>query len=167
MCCFGCTVFFTDGALWGGRAGAAVFSDILNVRESYALGSHATVFQSEVYAILECSEYCIPSSTCSDSRVALLALKSYAVSSRIVLQCGDSLHELALSNSCGSLDTVVFMEIRRPTHLQERYQVLLLWGQSLVFRWHLRVRRRERECLLKSHCASWSLETACRQSRIW
>jgi hypothetical protein len=45
-------VFFTDGSICEGRAGAGVFSDILNARESYALGSHATVFQSEVYAIL-------------------------------------------------------------------------------------------------------------------
>jgi hypothetical protein len=44
-------VFFTDGPLCRGRAGAGVLSDILNVRKSYVLGSHATVFQSEVYAI--------------------------------------------------------------------------------------------------------------------
>jgi hypothetical protein len=79
------------------RAGAGVFSDILNVsvRESYALGSPVTVFQSEVV----CSEYCIMEgivnravSICSDSRAAyLLALKSHAVSSRVVLQCKDSL----------------------------------------------------------------------------
>jgi hypothetical protein len=43
-------VFLTDGSLCLGRAGASVFSGILNVRESYALGTHATVFQSEVYA---------------------------------------------------------------------------------------------------------------------
>jgi hypothetical protein len=50
-------VFFTDGSLCEGRAGAGVFSEILNVRESYAFGSHAaTVFQSEVYA---CLAYCI------------------------------------------------------------------------------------------------------------
>jgi hypothetical protein len=59
-------------------AGAGVFSDILNVTESYALGSRATVFKSEVYAILACSEYCISVgifnrvvSICSDSRAAL------------------------------------------------------------------------------------------------
>jgi hypothetical protein len=52
-------VFFTDGSLCESRVSAGVFSNILNVRESYALGSHAMVFQSEVYAILECSEYCI------------------------------------------------------------------------------------------------------------
>jgi hypothetical protein len=52
------------------------------------------------------------------------------------------------------------------------------WGgrrtckSRIKFCWHLpltllSVRRREWEWLLKSHCASWSLETACRQSRIW
>jgi hypothetical protein len=107
-------VFFTGGSLCEGRAGAGVFSDIF-------LGSHATVFQSEVYAILACSEYCILEgivnraiSICSDSRAALLALQSHAVSSRVVLQCRDSLQELAL------------------------------WDRSLVFRWHLRVSGRGR-----------------------
>jgi hypothetical protein len=95
-------VFFSDGSLCEGSAGSGVFSDVLNVRESYALGSHATVFQSEVYAILAISEYCISEgivnrvvSICSDSRAALLAPKSYGVSSRVVLQCRDSLQELA------------------------------------------------------------------------
>jgi hypothetical protein len=39
-------VFFTEGSFFEGRAGAGVFSDILNGRESYALGSHNTVFLS-------------------------------------------------------------------------------------------------------------------------
>jgi hypothetical protein len=29
--------------------------------------------------------------------------------------------------------------MRRPTHLQERDQVLPMWGRSRVFGWHLRV----------------------------
>jgi hypothetical protein len=94
-----------DGSLCEGKASAGVFSDILNVRESYALGSHPTVFQSEVYAILACSEYCILEgivnraiSICYDGKDALVALKSHAVSSRVVLQCRDSLQELGLSN---------------------------------------------------------------------
>jgi hypothetical protein len=59
-------------------------------------------------------------------------LKSYAVSSRVVLQwlC------LTEFDWCASL---VSTEMRRPTHLQERNPVMLFWGQSLVFRWHLRV----------------------------
>jgi hypothetical protein len=103
-----------------------VFSDILNVRESYGLGSHARVFHSEVYAILACSEYCIS----EGSRAALLALKSYAVSFRAVLQCGYFCFRnwfcLTEFNWCGSLDTVVSMEMKRPTHSQERVKVLLL-----------------------------------------
>jgi hypothetical protein len=41
---------------------------------------------------------------------------------------------LTVFDWCGSLDTVVSMGMRRPTHLQERDQVLLLWGRSIVFR---------------------------------
>jgi hypothetical protein len=52
-------VFFTDGSLCGGRDGAGVFSDILDVRESNALDSHAMVFHSEAYDMLACSKYCI------------------------------------------------------------------------------------------------------------
>jgi hypothetical protein len=38
------------------RAVAGVFSDTLDIRESYAL---ATVLQTKVYAILACSDYCL------------------------------------------------------------------------------------------------------------
>jgi hypothetical protein len=100
--------------------------------------------KSEVYAFLACSEYCISEgivnravSICSDSRAALLALKSHAVSSRVVLQYRDSLQELALSNRvrlvcvtghCG----IHGNEEANAKHLQQRVQVLLLWGRSLV-----------------------------------
>jgi hypothetical protein len=127
---------------------------------------YATVFQSEVYAFLTCLVYCISESIinrailiCSDSRAALLALKSYNVYSRVVLQCGNSFQELVLSNI---VRLVVSMEIWKLKHLQERDQVRLLWGWSLVFLGTTSVKRREREFIFKSHCASWSLETACR-----
>jgi hypothetical protein len=47
-------IFYTDGSLCEGRAGAGVFLDTLDISESYALGSLATVFQTEVYAIFAC-----------------------------------------------------------------------------------------------------------------
>jgi hypothetical protein len=145
MCWFGSTRWTRFLSWWislRGQSDAGVFSNILNVRESYALGSHAT-------AILACSEYCISEgiivnravSICSDSRAALLGLKSYAVSSRVGLQCRDSV---------------------------ERDQVLLLVGPEPGLPLApSSVRRREREWLLKSHCASWMLETACHQPRMW
>jgi hypothetical protein len=88
-------------------------------------------------AILACSKYYISEgivnravSICPDSRAALLALKSYAVSAKVVLQCRNLLQELALSNRVrlmwDPIDTVVSMGMKKPTHLQEQYQVLLL-----------------------------------------
>jgi hypothetical protein len=62
-------IFYTEGSLCEGRAGAGVFSDTLDIRESYALGSLATVFQTEVYAIA-CYDYC-RNCTCFDSKAAL------------------------------------------------------------------------------------------------
>jgi hypothetical protein len=50
-------IFYTDGSLCDYMAGAGVFSEILNVRESYALGKKATVFQTEEHAVLSRSDY--------------------------------------------------------------------------------------------------------------
>jgi hypothetical protein len=59
-------------------AGAGVFSDTLDIRESIKFGSLATVFQTEVYAILACSDYCrsanmhnMTTCICSNSKAAL------------------------------------------------------------------------------------------------
>jgi hypothetical protein len=78
--------FLTDGSLCEGRAGGGVFSDTLDIRESYALGSLATVFQTEVYAILACSDYC-------RSANISLALSSYTISSELL-----SLQDLSNNN---------------------------------------------------------------------
>jgi hypothetical protein len=45
-------IFYIDGSLFNGHAGAGVFSESQNNGEAYALGTQATVFQSKVYAIL-------------------------------------------------------------------------------------------------------------------
>jgi hypothetical protein len=94
-------IFYTEGSLCEGKVGAGVFSGTLDIRESYALGSLATVFQTEVYAILSCSDYfriaymhnmtiCV----CSDSKAALLALFSYTISSQLLHQCWLTLQDL-------------------------------------------------------------------------
>jgi hypothetical protein len=102
---------------------------MLNVKALYALGSHATVFQSEVCAILACSEHCI-----------LKSIVNRAISVCCPLNCMPCLPELFYSveilfrnwlcltefDWCGSLDTVESMEMRRLRQLQERDQILLL-----------------------------------------
>jgi hypothetical protein len=82
-----------------------VFSDTLDIRESYALGSLATVFQTEVYAVFVCSDCCRSANIhnmticiCSDSKAALLALSSYTISSKLLQQCWLSLQDLSNNN---------------------------------------------------------------------
>jgi hypothetical protein len=77
-----------------GRASAGVFSDTLDIRDSIGLGSLATVFQTKVYTILACSDYCWSANMhnmticiCSDSKAALLALSSYTIASKLLDQC--------------------------------------------------------------------------------
>jgi hypothetical protein len=80
-----------------------VFSDTLDIRESYALGSFATVFHTEAYAIL--ADYCrsaimnnMTICICSGSKAALLALCSYTISSKLLQQCWLSLQDLPNNN---------------------------------------------------------------------
>jgi hypothetical protein len=47
--------FNTDGTLLEDRAGSGIFAVELDLKASFALGTFATVFQAEVYAILVCS----------------------------------------------------------------------------------------------------------------
>jgi hypothetical protein len=47
-------VFFTDGSLCEGRTGAGVFSDIFNVRESYALCSFSMSKSLRKYKSIVC-----------------------------------------------------------------------------------------------------------------
>jgi ribonuclease HI len=123
-----------------------------------ALGSHATVFQ--VCAILGGSEYCISEgivnrvvSIGADRRAALLARQSYAVSSRVVLQCRDSLQELALSNRI----RLVWVSGHCGLHGNKEADALARLGSSSAFVGPepclllapSSVKRREREWLLK------------------
>jgi hypothetical protein len=85
--------------LFEGKAGSGVFSEELDLKASFALGTLATVFQAEVYAIMACFDYCLRECMtgkticiCSDSSTALLAFSS------LVLQCRKSLQGLSIHN---------------------------------------------------------------------
>jgi ribonuclease HI len=99
-------VFYTEGSLFEVTAGSGVYSEEMNLNLSFFHGCHATVFQTEIHAILACSEFCksqmFANKTvciCSDSRAALLALSSYSVNSKLVLQCWKLLQELSVLNT--------------------------------------------------------------------
>jgi hypothetical protein len=73
--------FYTDGLLCEDRKGAGVFSDILEIRESHALGSLVTVFQTELYAILACFGYC----RSTNRRIMMICLRSDSKAALLVL----------------------------------------------------------------------------------
>jgi ribonuclease HI len=77
-------------------------------RVSFPLGRYKTVFQAEIYAILACvyekqthirSEKYI--SICSDSQVALKALKAIRTTSPLVHQCQAALNDISVRHVVG------------------------------------------------------------------
>ena len=80
-------VWFTDGSMMRGAAGAGVYGQSVKRRLSFPLGRYTTIFQAEIYAILACA-YKIRSqnrpekhmSICSDSLAAVRALEAVRTS---------------------------------------------------------------------------------------
>jgi ribonuclease HI len=171
-------VIYTDGSFCDGRAGAGVYSETLNIKESYALGAHATVFQTEVYAILACSGICrnvgLQDETiiiCSDSRAALLALSSYRISSSLVSQCWSSLQELSTYNRVKLLWVPGHSDIRgneMADEMARRGSGSYFCGPEpcLPLSTTL-VQQRTKDWAERVHYRQWTASTNCRQSKQW
>ena len=85
----GSIVFYTDGSKMNNRTGAGVYGP--GIKIFFPMGQYPTVFQAEVYAIIECLHICLKrnyrfANICifSDSLAALNALKGYTCQSRLV-----------------------------------------------------------------------------------
>ncbi|KAJ8912793.1 hypothetical protein NQ315_002550 [Exocentrus adspersus] len=99
----GSLVCYTDGSRMRDEySGAGIYLENSGAQQSYSLGSYATVFQAEVFAILmtahredvrNCAEERI--FICSDSQAALRAVSSPRTRSILVQECGDALESLA------------------------------------------------------------------------
>ena len=99
----GSIIFYTDGSKMGNKVGAGITGP--GVKLSVAMGKWPTVFQAEIYAILECTAICLKrkyrnANICifSDSQAALNALKSVACTSKLVSDCVVMLQQLATHN---------------------------------------------------------------------
>lgn len=89
-------VIYTDGSLMNGRAGAGIYCALPPIALSLPLGQNVTVFQAEVYAILEAitlsKSLSLPNvCICSDSKAALMALSSPTIKSTLVNECRNTL----------------------------------------------------------------------------
>lgn len=90
-------VWYTDGSLMAGKAGAGVYCPSLDIAEAHSLGDNATVFQAEVFAIKVALEHCIEIAfskekivICSDSKAALLAVHQPETKSQLVKDCKEA-----------------------------------------------------------------------------
>jgi ribonuclease HI len=100
-------IWFTDGSRSAEGIGAGVYGQSANRRLSISLGKHATVFQTEVYAILACvhengtqdrpEKYV---SICSDRQAGLKALQA-AKTSPLVRMCQHVLNDISTQHTVG------------------------------------------------------------------
>ena len=97
------TIWYTDGAKNPQGVGAGIYGGKdQDSQISLILGVHASVFQAEVAAIDWCAKHIVnkgtsngPVTIVTDSQAALKAISSPAITSRLVMDCIDSLEELA------------------------------------------------------------------------
>lgn len=97
--------WFTDGSKSGACVGSGIYGERPKHKSCRNLGKFASIFQAEVYAILECAEINLNkpySNQCiyihSDSKAALLALNSDIIKSKLVQNCVDTLNRLGSAN---------------------------------------------------------------------
>lgn len=97
--------WYTDGSKSGSEVGCGIYGEAPRKAISLNLGRHCSIFQAEVYAILECAFtnlQCNYSNHTiyiqSDSQAALLALSSDTMTSRLVENCRQILNDLGSRN---------------------------------------------------------------------
>jgi ribonuclease HI len=98
-------IWFTDGSRANSGTGSGIFGQRPKRSLNFPLGNFATVFQTEIYAILQCAYENIKRTyknkqilIFSDSQAALKALSGPKVTSELVAECRDALTELARQN---------------------------------------------------------------------
>jgi len=99
-------VCFTDGSRNQKFTGASFYNQLTGESNSLPLGTLCSVFQAEMYAVLQCArsgDLCHRHSDsiaiCTDSQATLNALASPKVTSALVSETVAALRELAIYNS--------------------------------------------------------------------
>jgi len=98
-------IWYTDGSRTDSGTGSGIYGQRPNRSYCFPLGKFATVFQTEIYAILQCAYENIRRAyknkrilIFSDSQAALKALSGPKVTSRLVAECLVALFALASLN---------------------------------------------------------------------
>jgi len=143
-------IWCTDGSRANSGAGSGIFGLRPNRSFSFPLGKLATVFQTEIYAILQCACENVRRAyknkrilIFSDSQAALKALSGPKVTSGLVAECLDALSELASLKKVtppGCRGTGAFLEMRKLISLLHKRQLRLYSVQSRLLK-YLSVRK--------------------------
>ena len=98
-------IWFTDGSKTEEGAGAGIYGEKPRKSFSFSLGKYTTVFQAEVYAILQCAKENRRRAyknkrihIFSDSQAALKALRCPKINSKLIAECLEELNALADQN---------------------------------------------------------------------
>ena len=98
---------FTDGSLVNGKAGAGVHLVLGQeiIEQSFPLGRHTSVFQAEVFAVLQCTYLLLEMNLVGmlvnifiDSQACIRALSSVSIRSKVVKECKEALNRLCQNN---------------------------------------------------------------------
>jgi len=86
--------FYTDGSKLEGQVGGGVFFEQLDIRKSFRLPDHCSVFQAEVHAIKE-ALYCLGNLSVQRKHLNIYSDSQAAIKSRTIADRRRSLHEMA------------------------------------------------------------------------
>lgn len=99
-------VWYTDGSKKDGGSGSGIYGERPRMRLAKSLGKYASVYQAEMYAIIECVHINLYRSyknkviyILSDSQAALKALESAEVNSKLTWECIQALNQLGARNT--------------------------------------------------------------------
>lgn len=172
------TVFFTDGSLKEGLAGAGVYSAGLGISSYYSLGPNVSVFQAEIFAILACALTCLQMGIsnsrifiCIDSQAALRALGSRLLGSKLVLECFRKLNEVGGNNEL----TLVWVPGHSGIEGNERVDELANMGSDVCLVGPLPslplsktwAKQTIKEWVCKRISMRWKSLQTCRQTRVF
>lgn len=98
-------VLYTDGSKHSNKVGAGVYGEKPRLGISTSLGTLSTVFQAEMYAVIESVQLCLDRSyqhrhidILSDSQAVLKALLSVEINSKTTLNGLEALNTLGMNN---------------------------------------------------------------------
>jgi hypothetical protein len=171
-------IWYTDGSKTDSGTGSGIYGLRPNRSLCFSLGEYATVFQTEIYAILQCAYENIRRAytdkrilILSDRQAALTAIGRPKVTSRLVSECLDALQVLADLNEVNLIwvpCTRASWEMNRLTNLLDKRQQCTHSVQNRLLE-YLSVWQRDaiKNWTEHQHLSIWKVKPGCRHGKLF